>query len=219
MTLSQLFLSSKFNHTKGGTMTHSISTGAASTVVAKELSGALWARKFKGSSATSDLRGTFRHAVDDFISAMREAGIRVVINATYRPIKRSYLMHWSWRIGKGKVKAEDVPALEGVDIEWSHSTTAESTKAAKELMSALGISTLGTRPALRSQHNSGLAIDMSISWGGVVTIKDASGKAVIIRTLPRTGMNRELAKVGQSYGVRKYSGSGTDVPHWSNNGR
>lgn len=185
----------------------------------KELSGPSWASKFKGSTTTTDLVGSFRLAVEDFILAMKEAGIKVVINATYRPPKRSYLMHWSWRIGKGKVKPEDAPALEGVDIEWVHETTADSVEAARKLMSALGIATLGTSPALRSQHNQGLAIDMSISWNGVATIKDAAGKPVVLETTPRTGMNRELIKVGQSYGVRKYNGSGSDVPHWSNNGR
>jgi hypothetical protein len=128
-------------------------------------------------------------------------------------------MHWSWRIGKGKVEPEDVPTLDGVDIDWVHETTAESVKAAKDLMSALGIATLGTSPALRSQHNLGLAIDMSISWDGIVSIKDATGKLVELNTMPRTGMNPELIKVGASYGVRKYSGSGRDEPHWSNNGR
>jgi hypothetical protein len=142
-----------------------------------------------------------------------------MINATYRPVKRSYLMHWSWRIGKGKVNPEDVPALDGVDIEWVHATTAESVKAARELMSALGITNLGTSPALRSQHNLRLAIDMSISWNGTVLIKDARGELVKIDTMPRPGMNRQLIRIGESYGVRKYSGSGLDAPHWSNNGR
>lgn len=187
--------------------------------VAKERSGPSWAKKFRGSSDTRDLTGSFRLAVEEFVLAMKEARIRVVINATYRPTKRAYLMHWSWLVGKGQVKPEDVPALDGVDIEWVHDSTAESVKAAKELMSALGIASLGARPALRTQHNLGLAIDMSISWGGSVTIRDATGKAVVIKTLPRTGMNHELIKVGQSYGVRKFSGGARDVPHWSNNGR
>lgn len=200
-------------------MTISTPGSAASTTKVKELSGPSWAGKFKGSSDTRDLIGSFRLAVEEFITAMNEAGMRVTINATYRPVKRSYLMHWSWRIGKGVVKAEDVPAMEGVDIEWVHEIADDSIKAARELMSALGIANLGTSPALRSQHNAGLAIDMSITWSGTVSIKDAAGKIVTIRSLPRTGMNRDLIKVGHSYGVRKYNGGGRDVPHWSNNGR
>lgn len=200
-------------------MRHSAALPVASTRSEKELSGAPWARRFKGSNDTNDLTGNFRLAVDDFVLAMKAAGIRVVINATYRPVKRSYLMHWSWRIGKGKVKPEDAPALAGVDIEWVHATTADSVKAARELMAALGIANLGTSPALRSQHNLGLAIDMSISWNGIVSIMDATGDLVKIDTAPRSGMNRQLINVGQGYGVRKYSGSGQDEPHWSNNGR
>jgi hypothetical protein len=99
------------------------------------------------------------------------------------------------------------------------SVTGTQAKEPSGAVSALGISNLGTCPALRSQHDQGLAIDMSISWNGVVSIEDASGKLVKIRTTPRTGMNCELMKVGQSYGVKKYNGSGADVPHWSNNGR
>jgi hypothetical protein len=185
----------------------------------KELSGPDWARRFIGSKKTSDLKGNFRLAVEEFVQAMMDAGMKVSISATYRPIKRSYLMHWSWRIGKGRVEPENVPALAGVDIEWVHSTKAESVSAARALMSAFDIASLPITPALRSQHNLGLAIDMSISWRGVVSIKDATGSIVKINTLPRSGMNRQLIKVGQSYGVRKYSGGGSDAPHWSNNGR
>jgi hypothetical protein len=42
---------------------------------AKELSGPSWAKKFKGSIDTRDLTGNFRLAVDEFILAMKEAGI------------------------------------------------------------------------------------------------------------------------------------------------
>lgn len=200
-------------------MRHSASMTVAPATSEKEPSGAPWARRFKGSRATDDLTGNFRLAVDDFILAMKAAGMAVVINATYRPVERSYLMHWSWRIGKGKVEPEEVPALAGVDIEWVHATAADSIKAARELMSALGIANLGTSPALRSQHNLGLAIDMSISWNGIVSIMDATGELVRIDTVPRSGMNRQLIEVGRGYGVKKYGGSGRDEPHWSNNGR
>lgn len=58
----------------------------------KELSGSRWAQRFLGGTQIRDLTGTFRYAVDDFVAAMTEAGIKVKIDATYRPIQRSYLM-------------------------------------------------------------------------------------------------------------------------------
>ncbi len=185
----------------------------------KELSGAQWARKYPGSSNIRDLRGTFRQAVEEFLEAMAEAGIRVTIDAALRPVKRSYLMHWSWRIVNDGVDPAAVPAMVGVDIEWNHPTVAGSVAAAKEMVNALSMHRLRTPPALRSQHNLGLAIDMSLSWRGVVAMKDANGRMVQIKTAPRTGMNRQLIDIGSTYGVKKYSGGGTDIPHWSNNGR
>jgi len=185
----------------------------------KELSGAHWTRRFSGSRDTRDLTGTFRYAVEDFIAAMKAAGIRVSINATYRPIKRSYLMHWCWRIVNDGVDTATIPPMAGLEIEWSHATASASVRAARDMVAALSLRRLRTRPALRSQHNLGLAIDMSISWRGMVSIKNAAGKVVQIQTGPRSGMNRKLIEVGATYGVKKYDGSGRDVPHWSNNGR
>lgn len=185
----------------------------------KALSGPQWAQRFPGSKSTRDLSGTFRHAVEDFIQAMTDAGIKVTVEATYRPIKRSYLMHWAWRIVNDRVDADSVPAIDGLDIEWQHRMPAESLHAAKGMVDAFAMRRLRTRPALRSQHNLGLAIDMSLTWRGTVSVKDANGKTVQINTTPRTGMNRQLIEIGATYGVKKYAGSGRDAPHWSNNGR
>ncbi len=128
-----------------------------------ELSGRQWARKFPGSADTKDLSGNFRLAVEGFIYAMQEAGIKVKINATFRPTKRSYLMHYSYRIAKNGYDPKKVPPMQGVNINWDHGTKEESVKAARDMTSALDIQTLQTKPALRSQHNAGLAIDMNIS--------------------------------------------------------
>lgn len=162
----------------------------------KELSGAKWAKRFLGSKNTRDLSGTFRQAVDDFIFAMTEAGIKVAIDATYRPVKRSYLMHWSWRIVNDGVDPATVPAMDGVEVDWVHSTSAGSVSAARDMVEALSIRRLRTKPALRSQHNLGLAIDMSLSWRGSVSVQDANGTMVWIKTVPRTGMNRQLIDIG-----------------------
>jgi biotin operon repressor len=185
----------------------------------KELSAAKWAQRFLGGTSISDLTGMFRYAVDDFVDAMTEAGIKVKIDATYRPIQRFYLMHWSWRIVNDGIDPATIPAMAGVEIEWQHPTSGASQKAANEMVDALSIRRLRTAPALRSQHNVRLAIDMSISWSGTVSLMDANGKLVHINSLPRTGMNRQLIEIGATYGVKKYLGGNKDVPHWSNNGR
>ncbi|MYM23563.1 peptidoglycan-binding domain-containing protein [Duganella sp. FT135W] len=184
-----------------------------------KLSGAHWVRRFDSSSNTRDLSGMFRYAVEDFIAAMTAAGIKVSVSATYRPLKRSYLMHWSWRIVNDGIDPSSIPSVPGVDIEWVHPTTAASVNAAREMVEALSIRRLRTKPALRSQHNAGLAVDMSICWRGAVSIKDATGALVQIKTGPRTGMNKQLIEVGATYGVKKYYDGIKDVPHWSNNGR
>jgi hypothetical protein len=128
-------------------------------------------------------------------------------------------MHWAWRIVNDKTDVSAVPAMIGVDIEWQHPAAADAVQAAKGMVDALSMHRLRTRPPLRSQHNLGLAIDMSLSWHGTVSVKDANGKLVTIGTSPRTGMNRQLIEIGATYGVKKYSGGGRDAPHWSNNGR
>ncbi|MBJ7311535.1 hypothetical protein ACFOLJ_12005 [Rugamonas sp. CCM 8940] len=184
-----------------------------------ELSGAKWAQRFKGSKNTKDLASPFRQAVDTFIDAMSEAGIKVRISATYRPVQRSYLMHWCWQIKYKYVKPENVPAIPGVDINWVHPTPIASWEAAKQMVDAFDMSDLNTAPALHSLHNEGRAIDMSISWEGTVTVKDADGKVVEVKTAPRSGMNSQLKAVGAGYGVKKFIGGAKDKPHWSATGR
>src|SRR5471032_2094185 len=129
----------------------------------KELSGAQWEQRFKGSASTKDLTATFRKAVEAFIDAMTSAGIAVRISNTFRPIPRSYLMHWCWEIAAKNVKAEDVTAMNGVNINCVHPTAEASIAAANKM------GNLKTSPALQSLHNVGREIDMSISWTDTVT--------------------------------------------------
>lgn len=75
---------------------------------------------------------------------------------------------------------------------------------------------LVSRPAERSRHSQGLAVDLVIRWTGDLAIVDASGETRIIRTLPRTGSNTALHSVGASYGVHKNPAS---LNHWSSDGR
>lgn len=186
--------------------------------MAKELSGAAWVSRFPGSSSTNDLSGGFRSSVNNFIRALTAARATVSISATFRRPERAYLMHWSWMIARGNVQAKDVPALDGVNIEWVHPTVRASQQAAQAMVDAYGMGNLNTAPALSSNHTRGTAIDMSISWSGTLTVAGANGNNVVINTLPRTGMNALLQTVGSGYGVVKFVGGYSDQPHWSIDG-
>ena len=134
-------------------------------------------------------------------------------------------MHWSWKIVKQDADPRNVPARDGVSIRWDHPSpdgtynAQGSVAAAQAMVIGYGINNLRVAPSLNSRHIEGNAIDMSISWDGVLTINNASGRAVTIATVPRTGMNTSLHVVGATYNVTKYSGGAADKPHWSNDGR
>ena len=59
---------------------------------------------------------------------------------------------------------------------------------------------------------------MSVGWQGNLLIVDSHGHPVEIKTPPWSGMNLQLHRVGESYGVIKYNRRGRDEPHWSDNG-
>ena len=59
------------------------------------------------------------------------------------------------------------------------------------------IQRLGVAPALRSRHMLGFGIDMTIQWSGTLSINDADGKTVVIESIPRTGLNQNLHRVGR----------------------
>jgi len=188
------------------------------------LSGHRWVSQYRGANRLHDLRQPFRGYAEAFIDALRAAGASVKINATYRDPKRAYLMHWCWKIAKNRVSPDDVPAMEGVSISWKHYdkndnySHDQSIAAARAMVNAFQMERLGVAPSLNSRHTLGFGIDMTISWNGELTLLDAYGHVVRIPSLPRTGMNRELHRVGASYGVVKYNRSGRDDPHWSDTG-
>ena len=66
------------------------------------------------------------------------------------------------------------------------------------------------QPSLTSNHIDGTAIDMTISNMKGKTMKNGGGKSIQINS------NRDLHKVGASFGVHKLV---SDPPHWSANGR
>ncbi|MBB5191458.1 fructose/tagatose bisphosphate aldolase [Silvimonas terrae] len=190
------------------------------TIAEKELSGAQWVTKYPGSSDTADLEEDFKIATESFLAALRLAKATVYIAATFRPPERAYLMHWSWKIAHKKVKPEKVPARSGILIEWDHGDEEKSIQAAKSMVSSYGMDGLKVAPALSSRHTEGKAIDMSIAWSSkVLTISDASGKEIEIKEGVKNGMNSELHKIGESYGVIKFKLGAKDKPHWSSDGK
>jgi len=185
----------------------------------KKLSGADWVREFPGSSSTADLSMQFCPGVERFIKALKKAGASVNISATLRPPERAYLMHWAWMLSNKKVTPEKIPSYRGIPIEWNHQTNEKSVIAAKNMVNAYGMQRLHIAPALNSRHTEGNAIDMDISWSGILKIEDAKGEMVEIEKRPSNGMNVELHKVAKTYGVVKFSGGMGDAPHWSTDGR
>jgi hypothetical protein len=95
-------------------------TPAIVSIPDKELSGDQWVSRFTESAKLDDLIEPFQTNVRSFKSAIEAAGASVRISATYRPVERAYMMHWSYLIAKGTKKAKDIPALSGVNIEWDH---------------------------------------------------------------------------------------------------
>jgi hypothetical protein len=197
-----------------------------------ELSGRSWVSQFPGSDLVSDLSGTFRQDVTDFISAMRRAGITVTVFGTRRPPERAYLMHYSWLIEKGKIDPADVrpfapgPGQAPVRICWQHTDSrgaedrAASVEAAKEMVSGYQISpSLAVAPALSSLHTRGLAIDMTMTWSKAsITIADRRGHRVRISTTPHSGLNSRLIAAGATYGLIHYLSAAADPVHWSVSG-
>ncbi len=191
---------------------------------APDPSGVAWVAQFPTSASVADCAPPFRARLTAFLAALRAAGATVSIAATRRPAQRAYLMHWCWAIVKAKADPQAIPPMDGVAIAWAHVDDQgeydadASLAAAQAMVDAYGMQNLNTAPALNSNHIAGTAVDMNISWPGTLTIARQDGSTVAIASLPRTGMNPDLRTVGASYGVMKFVGGATDMPHWSDDG-
>lgn len=187
--------------------------------MAKELSGLAWVSKFPNSTSVDDLVDPFKSNFKKFIAALGAAGATVTVEATMRPKERAYLMHWSFEIAKANTDPEKVPAMAGVDIEWVHRDE-KGNKSVPSSKTAAGIMVdayeIVYEPVLASRHTEGKAADIDISWNSKdLTVKDASGKDVTIKTGFKDGSNTQLHTVGKSYDVVKLV---SDPPHWSSDG-
>jgi hypothetical protein len=182
------------------------------------LSGPAWVTKFPNSRSPDKLVEPFRANVKKFLAALGEAGATVIIADTLRPPERAYLMHFAFSIARENLSPATVPARDGVDIQWVHPaapgvTSAKASKdAAEKMVQAYNIA---FKPALRSRHTEGRAIDMSIAWLGDLVIDKADGSSITVTSAPRTGDNSSLQQVGASYGLIKLV---SDPPHWSEDG-
>lgn len=177
-----------------------------------QLSGPIWVQRFPTSRSTADLTREFGSAVDNFIAALQAGGASIKIAATLRPPERAYLMHYSWHIGRGKIHAQDVPEMAGVDIDWVHRDSRGRPSNTASQHAALGMSGLYGivhPPALQSRHTEGRAIDMTISGYASKTFSDADGTATRVRNAS------ELYALGATFGVIKLV---NDKPHWSDDG-
>jgi len=157
---------------------------------ANSLSGGDWCKKFPGSTSLNDLKDPFKTNATKFVNELRARGYTVTINATHRPKERAYLMHYAWEIGKLQQDPSKVPAMDGVNINWVHSTVSQSRQAALDMVNGYGMI---ANAALNSDHIQGLAMDININGS---------------QTPPQTAI-----ELGKNYGVIWY-GSGDPV-HWS----
>ncbi|WP_020586145.1 hypothetical protein [Desulfobacter curvatus] len=173
----------------------------------------------KNSNKVDDLEVSFKNAATAFIKALKDAGATVNVSTTKRSDKRAYLFHWSWKISQGKCKPSDAQKMIGVDIEWNHGDLAKSKSGALEMVNGFGLAIPPRSinpPSLTSNHISGKAIDMTITWTGTIKVKKKDGTAVSVTSSPNVNTNTILHSIGESYGVKKLK---TDAPHWSYNGR
>ena len=189
----------------------------------KTNSGASWVNwanlNAKNSDRVDDLAEPFKSHVKAFIKALQDAGAKVVVTATRRDVKRAYLFHWSWLISLGKSKPAEAKPMVGVDIEWDHGDLALSKAGAKEMVTGFGLAVppkSTVAPALASNHIAGHAIDMNITWTGVLKVLKKDGKTIVnVHYKSDPNLNTHLHQVGASYGVKKHL---SDAPHWSTNG-
>jgi hypothetical protein len=177
------------------------------------LSGKEWVEFKRASSSLDDLASPFRQNAQAFIKAVKDAGAIVKINNTLRPPERVHLMHYSYRVSAEGMAPQSVPTMPGVNIDWVHYTPALSVQMAKEMVEAYDIA---FRPALRSNHTIGYAIDCEIDWTKTLKVKDANGEIVEIEGPGEGWESQDLWAVGETYDVYKLE---EDAPHWSIDGR
>lgn len=187
------------------------------SVYGKEKSGAHWVSRFPTSTSLDDLAEPFRSKAKCFVKALRDCGTRVRINATFRPVERSYMMFYSAAIARGEIDPVRVPEWPGINIDWAHLNAqglpdrAAARAAARAMMVGLGVGRNPVGEPGRSNHNKRKAIDISVSGYSGKIVVGGDGESFTLHSW------QDVRKLGESYDVYWY-GAG-DRPHWSWNGR
>lgn len=175
--------------------------------------GPAWCDQFATSQLLDALVEPFQTKAKAFLAALEAGGATYRVQATYRPPERAYLMHFACMIAQASQDPASVPAMAGVNIDWTCGGDRGLAKhQAGEMVKAYGI----VYPAaLQSRHTQGLAMDVSITLPTrtkkVVTYKGGDGKSWRFgpTDLP------SLYRFGASFGVMKLV---SDPPHWSSDG-
>lgn len=182
------------------------------------LSGTRWWRanqaRYPNSRRLDDLEGDFGGKVTRFVNAIKEGGANVSVGSTLRNKIRAHLMHYSWRVANKDIAPDRVPQIAGLNIQWDHGNLDASRKAARQMVRLFNMAYIASTT---SNHISGQAIDMTITWKGTLAVKVPGREQAEIVTGPRNGKkNRQLHRLGREFGIKKLL---KDAPHWSHNGR
>ena len=194
---------------------------AAGLDAAGKLSGQHWCLKYPTSVTLDGLAKPFRGHVEAFVKMLRDNKAIVDIRATRRPRERAYLMHWSWKIAKGKIGAAHAPRVDpyGIGIVWNHGEAVKSRAAAEEMAVGYGIGHLKSAPSTASHHIAGHAIDMLITQLPPEIVFTHEGREVKVALgAPTDGsFNANLHAAAERYfKVKKLV---SDIPHWSIDGK
>ncbi len=182
----------------------------------KEKSGLAWVNRFPTGTSLDDLAGEFKLSAKAFVDALTKAGVRVRINATYRPSERSYLMHYSAKIARDLADPVAIPAWPGVLIDWAHLDDAgvpdkvAAKRAASAMKAAFAIGSNPVAPPGRSNHNHRKAMDINISAYSGKSAVNGDGETVVLTSW------KSIEKLGETFGVYWFGAS--DRPHWSLDG-
>ncbi|MCY1163574.1 hypothetical protein D9M71_32140 [compost metagenome] len=175
------------------------------------VSGVDWCKLFLQSSSLNDLAEPFKTNAKKFINGMKMADITVVINTTWRPDQRSYLMYYSTAITRGQIAVDKVPPFPGVNIDWTHNGNKEAAvRAAKLMYQKYGVGNNPVGKPGSSNHNKKMAVDMRITnYNGKVVIIDGERTEITSWAV--------LTQLGRKHNVIWYGVK--DKPHWSHTGK
>jgi len=179
--------------------------------------------EFANSTSLDKLEMNFRKKIKSFKKSIQEGGVKIAISTTKRSEKRAYVLHWAWKISKGLIAVDKVPAKNGVNIIWDHGSATASKKGAREIITAANVA---YQPSLTSNHIKGKAIDWTITWTGTPTFKNKKNEDVEITSEPKHegkgtthNGNKNFHALGKTYGVIKASFIKIDGPHWLADGK